>query len=379
MGTTNIRTAKGRKWQITINNYEDKNYDFETLRYLIDGEFPKTLYYCYSAEIGKENGTPHLHIFIALKAPTTGGKILSVFDGCHLEKANGTCISNKNYIYKIGKWVRDKKADTRIEGMQYESCICPTTMQGDRVDLSILKDLVVDGKTNAEIFNLDAYYIKFINHIEKLRQDLLMDKYKNEWRNLEVTYISGGSGIGKTRGVMEKYGYENVYRVTDYQHPFDSYKGQDIIVFEEFRSDLKISDMLNYLDGYPLELPCRYVNRIACFTKVYIISNWDIEEQYQEVQKKHPSTWKAFLRRINKIKIYGEEVMDYVQVEAKYFFDSHPYEWEYMYEDDTKEVYYFYSFMDKDLFVFKGNDGSYTKMLFGYSEKEQPVEEEKIA
>ncbi len=32
-------------------------------------------------------------------------------------------------------------------------------------------------------------------------------------------------------------------------------KGQDVIVFEEFRSSLKIQDMLNYLDGYPCELP----------------------------------------------------------------------------------------------------------------------------
>ena len=27
--------------------------------------------------------------------------------------------------------------------------------------------------------------------------------------------------------------------LTDYTHPFDGYKGQDVIIFEEFRSDLK--------------------------------------------------------------------------------------------------------------------------------------------
>ena len=79
---------------------------------------------------------------------------------------------------------------------------------------------------------------------------------------------------------MEKYGYQNVYRVTDYDHPFDSYKGQDVIVFEEFRSSLKIQDMLNYLDGYPCELPCRYNNKLACFTKVYIITNISFNQQY---------------------------------------------------------------------------------------------------
>lgn len=57
--------------------------------------------------------------------------------------------------------------------------------------------------------------------------------------------------------------------------------------------------MLNYLDGYPLQLPCRYSNITACFTKVYIVTNIPLFEQYKSVQEKHDETWKAFLRRIN--------------------------------------------------------------------------------
>ena len=84
---------------------------------------------------------------------------------------------------------------------------------------------------------------------------------------------------------MEQYGYSNVFRVTDYEHPFDGYKGQDVIVFEEFRSSLRIGDMLNYLDGYPVELRCRYSNKQACFTKVYIISNISLRDQYRDLQR----------------------------------------------------------------------------------------------
>jgi hypothetical protein len=98
-----------------------------------------------------------------------------------------------------------------------------------------------------------------------------------------------------------------VFRVTDYEHPFDSYKGQEIVVFEEFRSSLKIQDMLNYLDGYPLELPCRYANKIASYTQMYIITNSDLAEQYPSVQEEHPETWQAFLRRIKTVKIYSTE------------------------------------------------------------------------
>jgi hypothetical protein len=116
---------------------------------------------------------------------------------------------------------------------------------------------------------------------------------------------------------MEMHGYTNVFRVTDYQHPFDNYKGQENIIFEEFRSSLRIQDMLNYLDGYPLELPCRYANKIACYTHVYLITNIPLESQYEEVQKLYASTWQAFLRRINKV-IYMTDKVSYIYTVDEY-------------------------------------------------------------
>lgn len=114
---------------------------------------------------------------------------------------------------------------------------------------------------------------------------------------------------------MDKYGYENCYRVTDYKHPFDTYDGQDVIIFEEFRSGLKHGDMLNYLDGYPLLLPCRYFNRQACYTKVFIITNIPPDEQYVNIDRE---TREAFFRRIHKVREYQENgrVAEYPGVRA---------------------------------------------------------------
>ena len=120
------------------------------------------------------------------------------------------------------------------------------------------------------------------------------EKVKNTFRKLEVIYIWGKTGAGKTRYVLEEYGYTNVFRVTNYKNPFDGYKNEDVILFDEFRSSLPIADMLTYLDGYPINLPCRYADKPAAFTKVYIISNIPIEKQYVEVQKYEPETYRAF-------------------------------------------------------------------------------------
>lgn len=57
--------------------------------------------------------------------------------------------------------------------------------------------------------------------------------------------------------------------------------------------------MLNYLDGYPMELPCRYSNKQACYTKVYIISTIGFYEQYPTVKVDQSNTWYALKRRIH--------------------------------------------------------------------------------
>ena len=103
---------------------------------------------------------------------------------------------------------------------------------------------------------------------------------------------------------MESHGYSGVYRVTDYAHPFDSYAGEEVLLLDEYASNFKIRDLLNYLDGYPLTLPARYSNRVACYTRVYIISNLCLTKQYPEIQYQSPATYAALLRRIQKVRRY---------------------------------------------------------------------------
>jgi len=140
--------------------------------------------------------------------------------------------------------------------------------------------------------------------MDKIRQDILEERYRTTFRKLMVIYIFGPTETGKTRGVMERHGYGDVFRITDYAHPFDRYAQEPVMCFDEFRSSLPIGDMLNYLDGYPLSLPARYANRVACFETVYIISNIDLKDQYPNVQENEAQTWRAFLRRIHSVVEY---------------------------------------------------------------------------
>lgn len=230
------------------------------------------------------------------------------FEEAHIEKCKGSVSENVCYVKKSGsKWENNEsKQEKKIDGTFEEYGTQPPDSKGKRSDMSELYQMVRDGLTNAEILEQNQDYILQIDKIDKVRTTLLTEKYKETIRlDLEVIYISGATGTGKTRGVLEKNGYANVYRVTDYQHPFDSYNGQPVIAFDEFRSSLKIKEMLLFCDIYPIELPSRYANKFACYNKVYIISNWALERQYSEVQIEDSESWYAFLRRIHKVITYS--------------------------------------------------------------------------
>ena len=309
------KDTQARKYLLTINNPLNDGLTHEKIKEIITTGLRSTIYYCIADEIGVENGTPHTHLFIQFRSPVRFSTVKNAFQNAHIDKSVGTAQENRSYVEKSGKWAKSDKKDTCIEGTFEEWGEIQSERQGNRSDLAQLYELIKDGWSDFELIDQNPDNIEHLKYIERVRQTILKEKVRNEFRNLEVCYIWGKTAVGKTRYVMEKYGYSNVFRVTDYKHPFDNYDpvSHNVLVFDEFCSNFPIQQMLNYLDGYPLELPCRYANKWANFTKVYIISNLSLYEQYDEIQSYHHDIWRAFLRRINKVhQFLGDgDVIDY--------------------------------------------------------------------
>ena len=290
-----LTDKQSRKWQLTINNPLEKGVTHEIIQKKLE-TIKSMVYYCLADESGQ---THHTHIYLVCSSAVRFSTLKTRFPAAHLEIARGTSEENRAYIAKSGKWQNDKKHSTAIPGSFAEWGEIPPERQGARNDLADLYDMVKEGMSNFDIIEANPDYLLRLTDIERVRQMLRAQQYKNEFRKLNVTYLWGWTGAGKTRSVMEKHGYGNVYRVTDYTHPFDTYAGQEVLLLDEFRGQFPIHEMLNLLDGYPLELPCRYANRIACFTVVYVVSNVNLYEQYQNTQREQPATWQALLRRIH--------------------------------------------------------------------------------
>ena len=287
-----------RKYQLTINNPIEHGFTHEQIKKNM--ETIKTVYWCMCDEVG-ENGTPHTHIFLASKNAILFDTIQKRFYGAHIEFVQGTCQQNRDYIRKEGNYLNSDKKETNIIETFEEFGEMPIERKGgnDNISKKVLQ-MIKEGKSDFEIIEEHSSYITKIQHLQKTRQTIYQSLYRSTFRELEVTYIWGETNTGKTRYVLDRYGYENVYKITNYEHPFDNYENQEVILFDEFRSSLSLKDMLQYLDGYPCELPARYANRQACYLKVYIISNIPFEKQYENIQRNEPESWKAFMRRFQR-------------------------------------------------------------------------------
>lgn len=296
------QNTQSRKWVLVINNPQDCGLHHEKIAEILTRFSPT--YYCMADERAT-TGTYHTHVFFYAPSPVRFGTIKGRFPTAHIEKSFGTVQHNRNYVLKSGKWAESDKAETVVEGSFLEWGEIPPEQAEKSPEMHRLIQNVRDGASTSEIVS-DSPKLAFrVKDIDVLRQSLLAEQYASEMRHLDVGYIYGPSGTGKTRGIFARHAPKDIYRVTNYRSgrgvSFDGYYGQNVLVFEEFNSQIPIEEMLNYLDIYPLYLPARYSDKVACYTKVYITSNSPLSAQYAYEQRHRSETWDAFYRRISRV------------------------------------------------------------------------------
>ena len=291
--------TQARRYILTINN--PTQTDEELCTYIQGLEHFK---YCmFQREIGHEKGTEHIQMFLVFTVGKWFSTVKTYFPEAHIEKAQGSNVQCRDYC---------SKEDTRISG-PYE--LGEFAEQRSRTDLATIVELATSGATDSDIQKLfPSQYLLHIDKIHKVREQQRYDENKKNERKVIVTYIYGPPGCGKTRFIVDKYGYGNFYRMTNYRkNCFDFYDNEKVIVFDEFDSSLPITEMLNYLDVYPVQLPCRYSNKMANYDEVYIISNLKLSEQYQNIQNEKPTQFQALLRRIHKIIRLDEKGQQHIE------------------------------------------------------------------
>lgn len=313
----NTPDTQARDWNFVINNptISDEELD-EYLKKL-----PHVRYFVFAREKGNgtvENpyGTVHHQGYIEFSIPKRFSTMKKYFSkdkigvNAHLMQRKYSRESCVLYVKKEGLF--SDKSNTRI-GKIFE--FGEFSKGGDRTDINnMLKELMrlkEQGVSDSELF--DKYpnvYARHYKMLDELLRRKKREEAKKNRRNIEVTYIYGQIGIGKTSYVLDKYGDENVYRLTDYGEKgnplFDDYNGEDVLLLDDYRSEISMRNLLNLLGRFSVPLHARYMNHTANFTKVYILSDVSIENQYTAVYSSRRDEWCAFLRCINRIYNFNE-------------------------------------------------------------------------
>lgn len=117
---------------------------------------------------------------------------------------------------------------------------------------------------------LPTTYVRYHNGLEALRRTLLPPP--PEERNVHCAILWGPTDVGKTHRVRTLF--PGLFSIRAGRGPFDSYQGQQTILFDEFRpDDWPITDMNMYCDKWPCTLNCRYYNKEAAWINVFICAN----------------------------------------------------------------------------------------------------------
>ena len=155
-------------------------------------------------------------------------------------------------------------------------------------------DEIVEGIVDGTIreFNYTNYiapseFVKYSTQIDKAFK-YRRDSQSSQNRNLDVIFITGKSGLGKTtlaKHVAKEKGYSFYVSGSD-NDPFENYKGEDCVILDDLRgSSMRFSELIKVLDNNTNSLVrSRYHNKDLYECKLIIITSiYSMEDFYANV------------------------------------------------------------------------------------------------
>lgn len=261
-------------------------YEHECIRYAI-----------YGKETCPSTGKVHWQSYVELFKPCRIARLKKIYNDktLHAEVRRGTREEARDYCKKensftqTGKWIKG---------------------QGHRTDLESVVGELQDGKKLSELMiEQPALYCQYRNGLKDISAAVTKNKCK-EFRKVDVTLLTGPTGCGKTKQAMEEMKGEG-YKIEGCNLSWwQDYDLEECILIDEYDNDLKITELLNLLDGYQLRLNVKGSHTYANWNKVYITTNLKPEQLHANAKSAHRD---ALFRRINKIINFWEECNEEVQ------------------------------------------------------------------
>ena len=292
-----------RKYQLTINNPDDIGLTTKDIKAKVDDL--RADYCCLSMEVAS-TGTPHIHIFIYRKSAIRFETVKKMFPTAHIETAKGSCQQNKDYIQKIGKWAASDKAETTVEGTFAEWGTMPD--DGKAKKINIINEFK-EGKSIMDILETQPEFALRTRNLNELKMEVAIDKFSTILRDVKVIYLYGIPTNKIISLIYTWHQNQKICRITNYRKgkdmSFDTYHFEDVIVFDDYDGLIPLNEFSRYISGFPLYLPARFNDKIACYNTVYIVSCKSLDKQYPNYQ--NSPIWSEFINQIDTICCFNDD------------------------------------------------------------------------
>lgn len=289
------KTTQSRSWMATVSAEKMSRKEIE--------EALSSYNYLGQLEEGEEDGYRHWQLIIdGGKSPIRFSTLKNKLPTAHLEPRRGPIQQAIDYVTKEETRVSE---EPRLE----HGTIRHSDEKGRRKDVEVVREAILEkGLSSDEVFLQVPESNRMTAMVEKLVAARDRSRHTKP-RQMEVIWLYGPPGTGKTSLAVE-IGGTSYYRVTDYQHPFDSYSGEEVLILDEFDGEMRLSTLLNVLDIWPTVLPARYADRVAAYSEVVLVSN---EAPWSFYPWETPSRRQALMRRVHQVLLVNKGDTQYIK------------------------------------------------------------------
>lgn len=253
-------------------------------------------YILVTEHVGQEN--KHYHMYIQFK----NSKRLSIkkLHGAHVEKCFGSAQKNIEYL----KCEDNKHKSEGVRAIMVYEEGTPVSKGG----YSVASLLEVEKREDLQ----DSRLFKIWRDLKKTESKSVKDFFK---LNVQVKWIQGPSGAGKTRKAVElalDYEEKNSTFTDFIKHENGFYSGitddAKVAIYDDFRdSHMKPSEFINLVDYYKHWMNVKGDNLLNNYELIIITSVQKLNDIYSNMRDVEPK--KQWERRIEVINMYPPELV----------------------------------------------------------------------
>lgn len=273
--------TQSRSWILTISAAKHSREEVE------EALSPYT--YIGQLEEGESSFFRHFQLLIENPTPVRFKTLKNKLPSIHIEPRRGTVAEAVAYV---------TKKETRVVGEPplQNGTIPLHDETGKRSDLERIRAAILEeGRSVDDVILTMPEAARVTKYVSELAAARDRAEARGRERDVEVIYLFGDPGVGKTRWLYDHF--DDVARLTDYRN-FDVYNGEKVLALDEYAGQLDLRLLNSVLDRYPIDLPARFYDRPARFDTVVILSNhpvWDLHGWEKPVARR------AFARRLDRV------------------------------------------------------------------------------